>query len=76
MISNKQKAGAGIALLTLLSLGGVYIFDGNIGYAPGSTKKNQKFPDADFTVDNSGDLEDAINQFLSYILSVVKTKRK
>ena len=39
-------------------------------------KKNQYFPEADFTVDNSGDLEDAINQFLSYLLTLVKTKTK
>jgi len=37
-------------------------------------KKNQTFPDADFIVDNSGDLEDAINQFLQYLLDVVKQK--
>ncbi|MFX1314492.1 MAG: phosphonate metabolism protein/1,5-bisphosphokinase (PRPP-forming) PhnN [Promethearchaeota archaeon] len=29
---------------------------------------NQKFPTADFTVDNSGDLEDAITQFLEFLL--------
>jgi len=34
-------------------------------------KKNQIFPDADFSVDNSGDLEDAINQFLNYLLTAV-----
>ena len=35
-------------------------------------RANQKFPEADFVVDNSGDLDDAINQFLNYILKVVK----
>ena len=30
------------------------------------------FPDADFTVDNSGDLDDAIDQFLNYVLDTVK----
>ena len=35
-------------------------------------KKNQEFPSADFVVDNSGDLGDAINQFLDYVLKVVK----
>ncbi|MBY9011063.1 MAG: phosphonate metabolism protein/1,5-bisphosphokinase (PRPP-forming) PhnN [Candidatus Lokiarchaeota archaeon] len=34
-------------------------------------RQNQDVPDADFIVDNSGDLEDAINKFLSYLLSVV-----
>ena len=33
-------------------------------------KKNQTFPGADFIVDNSGDLEVAINQFLNYIISI------
>ena len=37
------------------------------------TKDNQTFSDADFIVDNSGELEIAINQFLSYLLRVVKT---
>ena len=36
-------------------------------------KDNQTFPDADFIVDNSGELEIAIDQFLSYLLRVVKT---
>jgi len=34
-------------------------------------KTNQTFPDADFIVDNSGDLEDAINKFLNYLLTAV-----
>ena len=37
-------------------------------------RKNQDVPDADFIVDNSGDLEDAVNQFLSYLMRVVKSK--
>lgn len=36
-------------------------------------KKNQKFSDADFIVDNSEELENAVNQFLNYLVSVVKT---
>ena len=39
-------------------------------------RKNQTFPDADFIVNNSGDLEEAINKFLNYILTVVKAKGK
>jgi ribose 1,5-bisphosphokinase len=35
-------------------------------------KQNQKFSDADFSVDNSGDLEDAINQFLKYLANIMK----
>ncbi len=35
-------------------------------------KDNQTFPDADFIVDNSGDLEIAIDQFLSYLTRVAK----
>lgn len=37
-------------------------------------KKNQKFSDADFIVDNSEELENAINQFLNYLVSVVRGK--
>ena len=37
-------------------------------------KKNQKFSDADFIIDNSKELEEAINLFLKYVLSVVKGK--
>ncbi len=36
-------------------------------------KDNQTFPDADFIVDNSGELEIAIDQFLNYLISVVET---
>lgn len=39
-------------------------------------RKNQSFPEADFTIDNSGDLEDAINKFLNYVLTAVKAKGK
>ena len=38
-------------------------------------KDNQTFPDADFIVDNSGELEIAINQFLSYLINVVRTPK-
>ncbi len=34
-------------------------------------KKNQKFQEADYVIDNSGDLDDAINQFLNYLLEVI-----
>lgn len=34
-------------------------------------KSHQSFPDADFIIDNSGDLENAIDQFLEYVLSVI-----
>ena len=37
-------------------------------------RQNQDMPDADFIVDNSGDLEDAINQFLEYLISIIKKK--
>lgn len=32
----------------------------------------QKYPEADFIVDNSGKLEDAINQLLNYLINVIK----
>jgi ribose 1,5-bisphosphokinase len=35
-------------------------------------RKSQKFPKADFIVDNSGKLEDAINQLLNYVIKVIK----
>ena len=35
-------------------------------------KDNQNFPDADAIVDNSGELEIAIDQFLRYLISMVK----
>ncbi|MFX0032999.1 MAG: phosphonate metabolism protein/1,5-bisphosphokinase (PRPP-forming) PhnN [Candidatus Hodarchaeota archaeon] len=31
-------------------------------------KNNQNYPEADFTIDNTGHLEDAVNMFLNYIL--------
>ena len=34
-------------------------------------RKNQKFPEADLVIDNSGHLDDAINQFLDYIISIM-----
>lgn len=37
-------------------------------------RKNQKFPEADYVVDNSGDLNDAITQCLNYLIQVVKLK--
>jgi ribose 1,5-bisphosphokinase len=35
-------------------------------------KKNQKFSDADYTVNNSGDLEIAIKEFLKYLQDALK----
>jgi len=35
-------------------------------------KQNQKFPTADFIVDNSGELNDAVYQLLEYIKKIVK----
>lgn len=37
-------------------------------------RKLQEFPEADFTVDNSGDLQDSIDQFLTYMIKVVNEK--
>jgi phosphonate metabolism protein PhnN/1,5-bisphosphokinase (PRPP-forming) len=39
-------------------------------------RKNQKFPGADFIVDNSGNLSEAITQCLNYLLQVLKLKIK
>lgn len=39
-------------------------------------RRNQDLPDADFIVDNSRELEIAIDQFLSYLIRVVETKGK
>ncbi|MHA1486990.1 MAG: phosphonate metabolism protein/1,5-bisphosphokinase (PRPP-forming) PhnN [Promethearchaeota archaeon] len=39
-------------------------------------RQNQDIPDADFIVDNSGDLEDAINEFLSNLIYAVYAKGK
>jgi len=38
-------------------------------------RKNQEFPEADFTIDNSGNLEDAIDQFLTYLIKIVDMKK-
>ena len=35
-------------------------------------RKFQKYSEADFVVDNSGQLEDAINQLLNYLIKVIK----
>ncbi len=39
-------------------------------------RKNQNFPEADFIIDNSGDLDNAINLFLNYLLNVINKKEK
>ncbi len=36
---------------------------------------HQIFPEADFRVDNSGKLDEAVNQFLNYLIKVVKKKK-
>ena len=38
-------------------------------------RKNQKFPEADFTIDNSGRLDDAINSFLTYLVKIAEKKK-
>jgi len=38
-------------------------------------RKNQKFTEADFTIDNSGNLADAIDQFLTYLIKIVDKKK-
>jgi ribose 1,5-bisphosphokinase len=38
-------------------------------------RKNQKFPEADFTIDNSGRLDDAINYFLTYLVKITEQKK-
>ncbi|TXT55026.1 MAG: Ribose 1,5-bisphosphate phosphokinase PhnN [Promethearchaeota archaeon] len=35
-------------------------------------KTHQSFPEADFTVDNSGELQDAIDQFLNFFYSTIR----
>ena len=35
-------------------------------------RNNQKFTEADFEIDNSGELDEAISQFLNYVISIVK----
>ncbi len=37
-------------------------------------RKLQTFPEADFTIDNSGDLDNAIHQFLDYLLNFINEK--
>ena len=39
-------------------------------------RKNQSFPDADFIVDNSGNLEYAIDKLLNYIQTAIQAKGK
>ena len=38
-------------------------------------RNNQKFSEADFEIDNSGELDEAINQFLNYVISLVKDNK-
>lgn len=38
-------------------------------------RTNQKLPEADFIVDNSGNLEDAIEQFLNILVKVVRENK-
>lgn len=35
-------------------------------------RNNQKFPETDYVVDNSGDLDDAINELLDYIMNNIE----
>jgi phosphonate metabolism protein PhnN/1,5-bisphosphokinase (PRPP-forming) len=37
-------------------------------------RKNQYFPEADFVVDNSGKLDDAVHQVLNYIIDIVNRR--
>jgi ribose 1,5-bisphosphokinase len=37
-------------------------------------EQNQKYPEADFVVDNSGELDTAVNQFVRYLNSLETTK--
>jgi ribose 1,5-bisphosphokinase len=39
-------------------------------------RNNRRFPEADFIVDNSGNLNDAITQCLNYLVKVVSLKNK
>ena len=39
-------------------------------------RKHQTFPAADFIVDNSGKLDDAIDRFLNYIIKILESKNK
>ena len=38
-------------------------------------KNNQKYPEADYTINNDGELDDAVNNCLTYILNVVNKKK-
>ena len=38
-------------------------------------RKNQKFPEADFTINNAGELDDAVNNCLTYLLNIVDKKK-
>ncbi|MFW9819795.1 MAG: phosphonate metabolism protein/1,5-bisphosphokinase (PRPP-forming) PhnN [Candidatus Thorarchaeota archaeon] len=35
-------------------------------------RNNQEFPEADFVIDNSGDLDDAIDELLKYLLKIIE----
>ena len=35
-------------------------------------RTHQTFPEADFMIDNSRDLKDAVNQFLNYLFEIIK----
>ncbi len=39
-------------------------------------RENQKFPEADFVIDNSGNLNDAITECLNYLIQVIRLKNK
>ncbi len=39
-------------------------------------RTHQKFPEADFWVDNSRDLDEAINRFLNYLLKFIKKEKE
>ncbi|MFX1480862.1 MAG: phosphonate metabolism protein/1,5-bisphosphokinase (PRPP-forming) PhnN [Promethearchaeota archaeon] len=38
-------------------------------------KNNQKFPEADYTINNAGELNDAVNNCLTYLLNIVNKKK-
>ncbi|MFX1427141.1 MAG: phosphonate metabolism protein/1,5-bisphosphokinase (PRPP-forming) PhnN [Promethearchaeota archaeon] len=38
-------------------------------------RNNQQFPEADITIDNTGELDDAVNKFLIYLLNLVEKKK-
>ncbi|MFX1379095.1 MAG: hypothetical protein ACFFA4_08355 [Promethearchaeota archaeon] len=39
-------------------------------------RNNPEFPDADFVIDNSGDLENAVDALLNYILKIIDENKK